>query len=143
MQALTRASQGFHSNLCILIPSDESNILESQLHILLFLKLVLLFNLVDDSLLTGLLQFPSQDELIQYEVSLLKVEDDVQLADRSKILIQDLNIPVNHLQHPQLVISLVHSTEEEAGIPLVHHTKIFILNKVAHFRFSQQNGRSQ
>ena len=51
---------------------------------------------------------------------------------------------MNHLQHPQLVIPLVHSkAEEEAGIPLIHHTKVFILNKVAHFRFSQQNGRNQ
>merc|ERR1719341_2216110 len=137
MQALTRASQGFHSNLCILIPSDQSNIFESQLHNLIFLKLVLLLNLVEDSFLTGLLHLPSQDKLIQYEVSLLKVEDDVQLADRSKILVQNLNIPVNHLQHPQLVIPLVHSeAEEEAGIPLIHHTKVFILNKVAHFRCS-------
>ena len=55
MQALTRASQGFNSNLCILFPSDKSNILESQLHNLLFLKLVLLFNLVEYSLLTDLL----------------------------------------------------------------------------------------
>ena len=110
MQALTRASQGFNSNLCILFPSDQSNILESQLHNLLFLKLVLLLDLVKDNLLTGLLiimthqktrkmiksahlHLPSQDKLIQYEVSLLKVEDDVQLADRSKILVQNLNIP--------------------------------------------------
>ena len=101
---IKNASQEF-SNLRFEYPSDQSNI-----HNLLFLKLILLLNPAQDSLLTGLLSITtyqktlkmiksanlhlsSQDELVQYVVSLLKVEDDVQLTDRSKILVQHLNIP--------------------------------------------------
>ena len=53
---------------------------------------------------------------------LVKVEDEVQLADIAKVAVQDLNKVVNDLQREQLIVCGVHAHHKvQAGIPLVHY----------------------
>ena len=66
----------------------------------------------------------------------LKIEDDVELTDRSEVFVQNLDVSVDDLQRPELVVRLVHGeTEEEAGVALVHDAHVFVLDKVAHLLF--------
>lgn len=97
-------------------------------------------------LLGGLLHLAADQQFVQYEVGLLKVEDDVQLAHlrqgemvrrggtrqisifrnvthtfletyTAKILVQQLHVAVDDLQRQQLVVVLLHRTAEvQAGI---------------------------
>ena len=69
-----------------------------------------------------------------------EIEDDVELANRSEIFVQDLDVSVDDLQGPELVVRLVHGeAEEEAGVPLVDYAHVFVLNEVTHLRFSLEN----
>ena len=76
------------------------------------------------------------EELVEDVVGFVEIEDDVELANRSEIFVQDLNVSVNDLQRSELVVCLVHGeAEEEAGVPLVHYAHIFVLNEVTHLLF--------
>ena len=62
-----------------------------------------------------------------------EIEDDVELANRSEIFVQDLDVSVDDLQGPELVVRLVHGeAEEEAGVALVDNAHIFVLDEVGH-----------
>ena len=51
------------------------------------------------------------------------------------------SIPVDNLQHIQLIVSTIHSkTEEKACVSLVNNLQIFVLYEVAHFRFPTDSG---
>ena len=76
--------------------------------------------------------------------SFLKIEDNVELTDRSEVLVQDLDISVDDLQRPELVVGLVHGeAEEEAGVPLVHDAHVFVLDEVAHLLFPLEDHSRQ
>lgn len=59
-------------------------------------------------LLASLLHFPSKNEFIQNKVGLLEIEYNVQLAHRSKVLIQQLHVTMDDLQCHQLIVAFVH-----------------------------------
>ena len=64
------------------------------------------------------LHFSGQYELVKDEVGLLKVEDDVELADGAEVLVEDLDVAVDQLEGHQLVLLLVHGEQEEQrGVP--------------------------
>lgn len=51
----------------------------------------------------------------------------------AKILVQEFNITMNHLQSDQLVVVLLHGTAKvQAGVSLVHNLALFPLQKAAH-----------
>ena len=105
------------------------------------------------------LHLSAEHELVEDEVGLLEVEDDVQLADGAEVLVQHLHVPkrssimiqrksssspVDHFQHVQLIVGPVHpEAEEEAGVPLVDHLQVPVLDEVAHLGFPQQDGRGE
>ena len=55
---------------------------------------------------------PPDDQLLQYEVGLMKVEDEVKLAHVAKVAVQDLHELVDDIQHYQLVVILFHACRE-------------------------------
>ena len=132
---------------------NQSDVFQCQLHYLLLLILISLFYLVENCLLTCFLHYndkeqiflsrtrylhlSAEEEFVEDEIGFFKVEDDVELTDRSEIFVQDLNISVDHLQSAQFVVAFIHGeTEEETRVPLVDYTHVFVLNEVAHLRFS-------
>ena len=73
-----------------------------------------------------------------------EIEDDVELANRSEIFVQDLDVSVDDLQGPELVVRLVHGeAEEEAGVALVDDTHVFVLDEVAHLLLPLENHSCQ
>jgi len=124
--------------------SDESDVLERELHDLLLLELVRLLDLGQHGFLRSLLHLSAEHQLVEDEVGLLEVEDDVELADGSEVLVQHLHVPVDNFQHVELVIGSVHpEAEEEAGVPLVDHLQVPVLDEVAHLGLPQQDGRGE
>ena len=87
----------------------------------------------------------------------LQTDNNVELTHRSKVFVEHFHIPVNNLKHIQFIISAVDSkAEEKACISLVNNLKIklrfrlystlsffylqiFVLYKVAHFRFPRED----
>jgi hypothetical protein len=76
-------------------------------------KTVLLTDTPQHILLTALLQFARQQELIEYEVCLLEVEDDVQLANIAIVFVHLLDIAVNDLERDQFIVGGVTTGDEE------------------------------
>jgi hypothetical protein len=97
-------------------PSSETGL--THLHVL---QAVLLPYAPEYILLAALLQFASNQELIEDEVGLLEIEDDVQLADVAVVLVHLLDIAVDNLEGEQLVVGRVAAgDEEEGGVSAVH-----------------------
>ena len=82
---------------------NKSHILQRQRDDLLLLVVVCELDLLEDGLLRRLLDLARHDELVQDEVRLLEVEDDVQLAHGTEVLVQHLDEPVDELQCEELV----------------------------------------
>ena len=73
-----------------------------------------------------------------------EIEDDVELADRSEVFVQDLDVSVDDLQGSELVVRLVHGeAEEEAGVALVDNAHIFVLDEVGHLLLPLENHSCQ
>ncbi len=70
---------------------DQSEVLHREGDDLLLLEVVGQLDLLDDGLLRGLLRLARQQQLVQDEVRLLEVEDDVQLAHRPEVLVQNFH----------------------------------------------------
>lgn len=66
-------------------------------------------------LLATLLHLAGQQELVQDEVGLLEVEDDVQFADVSVVLVHLLDIAVDDLEGDELVVVRITAGDEEEG----------------------------
>jgi len=100
------------------------------LHIL---KTVLLSYASKHVLFAALLHLTSEQEFVQYEVCLLKVEDDIELADIAVVLVHLLNVAMDNLESDQLVVcGITSGDEEERGISAVHDLCVFVLEKIAH-----------
>ena len=70
-------------------------------------------------LLAGLHHVPPDDQLLQDEVGLMKVEDEVELAHVSEVAVQYLHELVDDIQHYQLVVLLFHPCREiQTRIPV-------------------------
>ena len=70
----------------------------------------------------------------------LQTDNNVELTHRPKVFVEHFHIPVNNLKHIQFIISAVDSkAEERACILLVNNLQIFVLYKVAHFRFPRED----
>lgn len=83
---------------------------EPDLHIF---QTVLLTDAAQDVLLTSLLELPCQQQLIKDEVCLLEVENDVQFAHVSIILVHLFNVSVYNFECDQLVIRGIAASDEE------------------------------
>lgn len=82
-------------------------------------------------LFTRFLNFPSKEDLVQYRVNLVKVEDEIQLADIAKESIEDLNEEVNCLEVGKFVVVGVDtSAEKEPGVSAVDDFVVAELDKV-------------
>ena len=54
----------------------------------------------------------SNDHLFQYEVGLMEVKDEVQLANIAEVAIEDLDEMMDDIQHDQFVIFLLYARHE-------------------------------
>lgn len=94
----------------------------AYLHVL---QAVLLSNRSQDVLLATLLHLPSKQELIEYEVCLLEVEDDVQLADIAVVFIHLFYVSVHDLECDELIVGRVAAgDEEEGGISTIYNLRV-------------------
>jgi hypothetical protein len=121
----------------------------THLHVL---QAVLLAYTAEHVLLATLLHFARQQKLIEDEVCLLEVEDDVELAHVSVVLIHLLDIAMDDFERDQLIVcGVATSDEEERGISAIDDLGVcelcepsealslldpltFILQEVAHAR---------
>ena len=71
-------------------------------------------------LFAALLHFSGDQQLVEDEVGLLEVEDDVELADITVVLVHLLDIAVDDFEGDQLIVGVVGGgDEEERGIAAV------------------------
>ena len=93
--------------------------------------LVDLLHVVQDGSYACFLNLSRQDDLVQNDVDLWEVEDQVQLADRSEVLLHRFNVQVDRLHHGQLVVVHVAADrEEQPSIPSVNYLHVSVLNEV-------------
>jgi hypothetical protein len=89
----------------------------THLHIL---EAVLLAYTAEHVFLAALLHFARQQKLIEDEVCLLEVEDDVEFAHVSVVLVHLLDIAMDNLERNQLIVGRIASgDEEERGISAI------------------------
>jgi hypothetical protein len=89
----------------------------THLHVL---EAVLLAYTPQHVLLAALLHFAGQQELIEDEVSLLEVEDDVELAHVAVVLVHLLDVAMDDFERDQLIVGGVAAgDEEERGVSAV------------------------
>ena len=78
--------------------------------------------------LAALLHLSGKQELVENEVSLLEVEDDVELADVAVVLVHLLDIAMDDFERNQLIVGGVASgDEEERGVAAVDDLCICML----------------
>ena len=102
-------------------PIPIPNINKEQIDwVIRLLKLVQVLQSCQDHLLARLFNFPRQKDLVQYCVHLVKVKDQIELADVAEEGVQDLDEEVYHLEIGELVVVCVDArAEEEARVPAV------------------------
>ena len=84
-----------------------------------------------DSLFTRLLNLPRQENLVQDRAHLVKVEDQIQLADVPEESIQHLDEEVDGLEVSELVVVCVDArAEEEPRVPPVYNLVVPELDEV-------------
>lgn len=67
----------------------------------------------------------------------MKIEDEVQFAHVSEVLVQNFHKGLHKFKHNQLVFILIdNGNEVEAGEPLVDDLVLFVIEKIAHFWIS-------
>lgn len=85
----------------------------------------------EHNLFTRLLNLASQKHLVQNSVDLVKVEDQVELADVAEEGVEDLDEEVDGLEVGELVVVCVDAgAEEEAGVAAVDDLVVAELDKV-------------
>ena len=63
----------------------------------------------------------------------MEVENEIQLADISKIFIQDLNKTLHKFEHDQLVLILIDDGYEvETGISFINYFVVLVVEEIAH-----------
>ena len=77
--------------------------------------------------------FAANDHLIEDLVDFVEVEDEIELANATEILVQHLHKQVDELKHGQLVIfSIDTEREEEPCVPPIYYLVISILCSAPH-----------
>jgi hypothetical protein len=95
------------------------------------LQLIQMFQPRQHNLLTRLLNLARQKDLIQNGVDLVKVEDEVQLADVAEEGVEHLDEEVDGLEERELVVVCVDAgAEEEAGVAAVDDLVVAELDEV-------------
>ena len=76
-------------------------------------------------LFAALLHLTGQQQLVEYEVGFLEVEDDIELADVAIVFVHLLHVAVNNFERDQLIVCRVGGgDEEQRGISAVHHFRV-------------------
>lgn len=88
----------------------EAVVLEEPLRCFVLLQDVLGRDRFENVLFGRFLDLAADEQLVQDEVSLFEVEDDVQLANTSKVFVQQFYVSVDDFQREQLVIVLFDCT---------------------------------
>jgi hypothetical protein len=84
-----------------------------------------------NDLFASLFNLTGQEDLVEDGVDLVKVEDEVELADVAEEGVEDLDEEVDGLEVGQLVVVGVDAgAKEEAGVPPVHNLVVAELYKV-------------
>lgn len=92
---------------------------------------VLLANTSEDVLLAAFLHLAGEEELIENEICLLKVEDNIKFAHIAIIFVHLLDEAMHNLQGNELVIGGVYSGDEEkGGIATIHNLGVFAISSV-------------
>ncbi len=67
----------------------------------------------------------------------MEVEDEIKLADISKILIEDFYKAMNKFQDDELILILIDDSDEiQGGVSFINNFELFVFDEVAHFRFA-------
>lgn len=84
-----------------------------------------------NDLFTGFLNFACQEHLVENRIHLVKIENEVQLADVSEEGVQHLYEEVDGLEVSQLIVVGVDAhAEEEAGVSTVYDLVVSEFDKV-------------
>ena len=92
---------------------------------------VLLADAPQHILLAALLHLARKQQLIKYEVRLLKVEDDVELADVAIVFVHLFHVAMDNLKCDQFIVRRGAAGNEEEGS----------IAAIDNFRFCRVNGR--
>ena len=83
--------------------------------------------------------FAANDHLIEDLVDFVEIEDEIELANATEILVQHLHKQVDELEHGQLVVfSIDTEREEEPCVPPIHDLVISILRSSPHANTSKE-----
>ena len=64
----------------------------------------------------------------------MEIENQIELTNTSKILVQDLNKKMNKLKHTQIIIVLINTKSKvQSSIPSINNFMIMELQEVGHF----------
>ena len=64
----------------------------------------------------------------------MEIENQIELTNTSKILVQDLNKKMNELKHTQIIIVLINTKSKvQSSIPSINNFMIMELQEVGHF----------
>ncbi len=122
----------------------QACVFEKSLWCLFLLEKVLSGYRLEHVLLGSLLNLTADQELVQHEVGLLKVEDDIKLAHTAEILVQKLDVSVDDFQRQELVVATFDcATKVETSVSFVHDLEILPLEERAHLGFSGQDVADQ
>lgn len=85
----------------------------------------------EHDLLARLLNLARQEDLVEYRVDLVEVEDEVELAHVAEEGVEYLDEEVDGLEVGELVVVCIDArAEEESRVPPVHHLVVSELDKV-------------
>ena len=64
----------------------------------------------------------------------MEIENQIELTNTSKILVQDLNKKMNELKHTQIIIVLINTKSKvQSSIPSINNLMFMELQEVGHF----------
>ena len=87
----------------------------------------------EHTFLRALLHLSRDNQFVQYRIRLLKVKDQIQLANIPKVSIQHLDVAVDDFERNEFVIALGDARdEEEGGVAAIDYFGVFVFEKVAH-----------
>jgi len=124
--------------------SSQSVILEKALRSLFFLQQVLSGNCLQDVLFARFLDVATQQQFIQHEISLFKIENNIEFADGAKVFIEQLDVAMDDFQREEFVIGVFNGAAKiQRRISFVDDLEILPLQKRAHLRFARQDGGNE
>jgi hypothetical protein len=93
----------------------------------------------ENCFLRCLLELATDDELVQYVIRFVKIEDQIELAYVAEIPIENLHKEVDRVESHELVVGVLDATDEiQTRVPLVDELELLPLDDVAGLRRSPQ-----